>query len=152
MFGVCRLIWMHLWLLIYKATGMAGATVWRSPQHALWCVPHRESVWSVGAAGSLLMRPTCLGASSRKTTDTMSLVITSQAVQVRSCLDLSVLLKMTRWCWIVPCSTWPLLVFPPEVEAVLKRKTAPSLFGADMEELSFHAEMQTENRLRFKVC
>ncbi|XP_063061397.1 sucrase-isomaltase, intestinal [Engraulis encrasicolus] len=38
-----------------------------------------------------------------------------------------------------------------KVEATLQRKTAPSLFGADIEELSFHAEMQTQNRLRFKI-
>lgn len=29
---------------------------------------------------------------------------------------------------------------------------APSLFGADVEELSFYADMQTNNRLRFKVA
>ncbi|XP_048120689.1 LOW QUALITY PROTEIN: sucrase-isomaltase, intestinal [Alosa alosa] len=38
-----------------------------------------------------------------------------------------------------------------KMDAVLKRNTAPSLFGADIEELSFHADMQTENRLRFKI-
>ncbi|KAL0973463.1 hypothetical protein UPYG_G00204070 [Umbra pygmaea] len=35
--------------------------------------------------------------------------------------------------------------------ARLKRKTAPSLFGSDIEELSFDADMQTSNRLRFKI-
>lgn len=39
-----------------------------------------------------------------------------------------------------------------ELEATLKRQDAPSLFGADILELAFIAEMQTENRLRFKVC
>lgn len=38
-----------------------------------------------------------------------------------------------------------------ELEATLKRLEAPSLFGSDILELSFVAEMQTENRLRFKV-
>uniref|UniRef100_A0A4W5NR19 Maltase n=1 Tax=Hucho hucho TaxID=62062 RepID=A0A4W5NR19_9TELE len=33
----------------------------------------------------------------------------------------------------------------------LKRKVAPSLFGEDIEELAFHADMQTVNRLRFKI-
>uniref|UniRef100_A0A9J7ZVC4 alpha-glucosidase n=1 Tax=Cyprinus carpio carpio TaxID=630221 RepID=A0A9J7ZVC4_CYPCA len=33
----------------------------------------------------------------------------------------------------------------------LTRMDAPSLFGADIKELTFSAEMQTENRLRFKI-
>uniref|UniRef100_A0A665W316 alpha-glucosidase n=1 Tax=Echeneis naucrates TaxID=173247 RepID=A0A665W316_ECHNA len=33
----------------------------------------------------------------------------------------------------------------------LKRMASPSLFGADIQELSLHAEMQSNNRLRFKV-
>lgn len=37
------------------------------------------------------------------------------------------------------------------INAHLKRMASPSLFGADTERLSFHAEMQTNNRLRFKV-
>lgn len=37
------------------------------------------------------------------------------------------------------------------VEAQLTRMDAPSLFGADIKELTFYAEMQTENRLRFKI-
>ncbi|KAL4647067.1 sucrase-isomaltase, intestinal [Arapaima gigas] len=37
------------------------------------------------------------------------------------------------------------------LEAVLKRMPAPSLFGGDIQELSFQAEMQTQNRLRFKI-
>lgn len=42
--------------------------------------------------------------------------------------------------------------FVVDIEAKLTRMDAPSLFGADIEELSFYAEMQTENRFRFKVC
>ncbi|CAG6005384.1 unnamed protein product, partial [Menidia menidia] len=38
-----------------------------------------------------------------------------------------------------------------EMTARLKRMAAPSLYGADIQELSFHAEMQTNNRLRFKI-
>uniref|UniRef100_A0A3Q4BHL6 P-type domain-containing protein n=1 Tax=Mola mola TaxID=94237 RepID=A0A3Q4BHL6_MOLML len=38
-----------------------------------------------------------------------------------------------------------------EIKAKLKRMAAPSLFGADIQELAFHAEMQTSNRLRFKI-
>lgn len=41
--------------------------------------------------------------------------------------------------------------FAIDIEARLQRMNAPSLFGADIEELTFQAEMQTENRLRFKV-
>ncbi|XP_077093999.1 sucrase-isomaltase, intestinal-like isoform X2 [Siphateles boraxobius] len=37
------------------------------------------------------------------------------------------------------------------IEATLTRMDAPSLFGADIKELTFYAEMQTENRLRFKI-
>uniref|UniRef100_A0A9J8BUL3 alpha-glucosidase n=1 Tax=Cyprinus carpio carpio TaxID=630221 RepID=A0A9J8BUL3_CYPCA len=37
------------------------------------------------------------------------------------------------------------------IEAKLTRMDAPSLFGADIKELTFYAEMQTENRLRFKI-
>uniref|UniRef100_A0A671MM26 alpha-glucosidase n=1 Tax=Sinocyclocheilus anshuiensis TaxID=1608454 RepID=A0A671MM26_9TELE len=37
------------------------------------------------------------------------------------------------------------------IEARLTRMDAPSLFGADIKELIFYAEMQTENRLRFKI-
>uniref|UniRef100_A0A8C1T534 alpha-glucosidase n=1 Tax=Cyprinus carpio TaxID=7962 RepID=A0A8C1T534_CYPCA len=37
------------------------------------------------------------------------------------------------------------------IEAKLTRMDAPSLFGADIKELTFSAEMQTENRLRFKI-
>uniref|UniRef100_A0A8C9TEK1 Maltase n=1 Tax=Scleropages formosus TaxID=113540 RepID=A0A8C9TEK1_SCLFO len=37
------------------------------------------------------------------------------------------------------------------LEAVLKRRPAPTLFGGDIEQLSFQAEMQTQNRLRFKI-
>uniref|UniRef100_A0A674BIW6 Maltase n=1 Tax=Salmo trutta TaxID=8032 RepID=A0A674BIW6_SALTR len=37
------------------------------------------------------------------------------------------------------------------LSALLKRKAAPSLFGEDIEELTFHADMQTVNRLRFKI-
>ncbi|KAJ8280469.1 hypothetical protein GJAV_G00054930 [Gymnothorax javanicus] len=35
--------------------------------------------------------------------------------------------------------------------ALLKRMPSPSLFGADIEELVFHHEMQTANRFRFKI-
>ncbi|XP_027028042.2 sucrase-isomaltase, intestinal [Tachysurus fulvidraco] len=38
-----------------------------------------------------------------------------------------------------------------KLEAKLKRQDSPSLFGSDILELSFLAEMQTENRLRFKI-
>ncbi|XP_013863590.1 maltase-glucoamylase, intestinal [Austrofundulus limnaeus] len=37
------------------------------------------------------------------------------------------------------------------INAHLKRMVSPSLFGADIERLRFHAEMQTNNRLRFKI-
>nr|XP_023995563.1 sucrase-isomaltase, intestinal-like [Salvelinus alpinus] len=37
------------------------------------------------------------------------------------------------------------------LSALLKRKVAPSLFGEDIEELAFHVDMQTVNRLRFKI-
>uniref|UniRef100_A0A667ZB98 P-type domain-containing protein n=1 Tax=Myripristis murdjan TaxID=586833 RepID=A0A667ZB98_9TELE len=40
---------------------------------------------------------------------------------------------------------------PTVMNARLKRMPSPSLFGADIEELSFHAEMQSQNRLRFKI-
>uniref|UniRef100_A0A3Q2Y893 P-type domain-containing protein n=1 Tax=Hippocampus comes TaxID=109280 RepID=A0A3Q2Y893_HIPCM len=40
---------------------------------------------------------------------------------------------------------------PYIIQAHLKRMPSPSLFGADIQELSFHAEMQTSNRLRFKI-
>ncbi|XP_064158335.1 sucrase-isomaltase, intestinal [Anguilla rostrata] len=38
-----------------------------------------------------------------------------------------------------------------KTEAQLKRMPSPSLFGADIEELTFQAEMQTDNRFRFKI-
>uniref|UniRef100_A0A3Q2ZNL4 Maltase-glucoamylase, intestinal-like n=1 Tax=Kryptolebias marmoratus TaxID=37003 RepID=A0A3Q2ZNL4_KRYMA len=37
------------------------------------------------------------------------------------------------------------------MNAQLKRLASPSLFGADIEQLTFHAEMQTNSRLRFKI-
>ncbi|XP_049339266.1 sucrase-isomaltase, intestinal [Astyanax mexicanus] len=37
------------------------------------------------------------------------------------------------------------------VQVSLKRMDSPSLYGADIVDLSFTAEMQTENRLRFKI-
>ncbi|KAM6931697.1 sucrase-isomaltase, intestinal isoform 1-T2 [Lycodopsis pacificus] len=40
---------------------------------------------------------------------------------------------------------------PYVMKAQLKRMASPSLFGADIQELSFHAEMQSNNRLRFKI-
>ncbi|XP_077421965.1 sucrase-isomaltase, intestinal [Vanacampus margaritifer] len=40
---------------------------------------------------------------------------------------------------------------PSVIRAHLKRMTSPSLFGEDIQELSFHAEMQSSNRLRFKI-
>ncbi|XP_056906491.1 sucrase-isomaltase, intestinal isoform X3 [Takifugu flavidus] len=40
---------------------------------------------------------------------------------------------------------------PYEMRATMKRMASPSLFGADVEELLFYAEMQSENRLRFKI-
>ncbi|XP_023817356.1 sucrase-isomaltase, intestinal [Oryzias latipes] len=40
---------------------------------------------------------------------------------------------------------------PHEITAELSRMPSPSLFGADIQQLSFHAEMQTSNRLRFKI-
>ncbi|KAG9338716.1 hypothetical protein JZ751_025385, partial [Albula glossodonta] len=40
---------------------------------------------------------------------------------------------------------------PGNVNAQLRRLPSPSLFGADIEDLTFHAEMQTANRLRFKI-
>ncbi|XP_058489999.1 sucrase-isomaltase, intestinal [Solea solea] len=40
---------------------------------------------------------------------------------------------------------------PYVMKAQLKRMASPSLFGADIQELSFHAEMQSSNRLRFKI-
>uniref|UniRef100_A0A672PCA1 alpha-glucosidase n=2 Tax=Sinocyclocheilus grahami TaxID=75366 RepID=A0A672PCA1_SINGR len=39
----------------------------------------------------------------------------------------------------------------PDSTRELTRMDAPSLFGADIKELIFYAEMQTENRLRFKI-
>uniref|UniRef100_A0A672PAN2 alpha-glucosidase n=1 Tax=Sinocyclocheilus grahami TaxID=75366 RepID=A0A672PAN2_SINGR len=42
-------------------------------------------------------------------------------------------------------------VVSENIEARLTRMDAPSLFGADIKELIFYAEMQTENRLRFKI-
>ncbi|XP_068173302.1 sucrase-isomaltase, intestinal [Antennarius striatus] len=38
-----------------------------------------------------------------------------------------------------------------EMKARLKRMASPSLFGADIQELAFDAEMQSNNRLRFKI-
>ncbi|XP_070761323.1 sucrase-isomaltase, intestinal [Enoplosus armatus] len=40
---------------------------------------------------------------------------------------------------------------PYVMKAQLKRMASPSLFGADIQDLSFHAEMQSNNRLRFKI-
>ncbi|XP_059187897.1 sucrase-isomaltase, intestinal isoform X2 [Centropristis striata] len=40
---------------------------------------------------------------------------------------------------------------PYVMNARLKRMASPSLFGADIQELAFHAEMQSSNRLRFKI-
>ncbi|KAJ0063496.1 hypothetical protein NL108_002787, partial [Boleophthalmus pectinirostris] len=40
---------------------------------------------------------------------------------------------------------------PNALKATLKRKTAPSLFGGDIQELALHAEMQTPKRLHFKI-
>uniref|UniRef100_A0A665W335 P-type domain-containing protein n=1 Tax=Echeneis naucrates TaxID=173247 RepID=A0A665W335_ECHNA len=40
---------------------------------------------------------------------------------------------------------------PSVMKAQLKRMASPSLFGADIQELSLHAEMQSNNRLRFKI-
>nr|XP_019950458.1 PREDICTED: maltase-glucoamylase, intestinal-like [Paralichthys olivaceus] len=40
---------------------------------------------------------------------------------------------------------------PFVMKAQLKRMASPSLFGNDIQELSFHAEMQSDNRLRFKI-
>uniref|UniRef100_A0A672YP82 P-type domain-containing protein n=1 Tax=Sphaeramia orbicularis TaxID=375764 RepID=A0A672YP82_9TELE len=40
---------------------------------------------------------------------------------------------------------------PHVMEAHLKRMASPSLFGADIQELALHAEMQSDNRLRFKI-
>ncbi|XP_044058887.1 maltase-glucoamylase, intestinal [Siniperca chuatsi] len=40
---------------------------------------------------------------------------------------------------------------PYVMKAQLKRMASPSLFGADIQELSFHAEMESNNRLRFKI-
>ncbi|XP_070684825.1 sucrase-isomaltase, intestinal [Pempheris klunzingeri] len=40
---------------------------------------------------------------------------------------------------------------PHVMNARLKRMPSPSLFGGDIQELSFHAEMQSNNRLRFKI-
>ncbi|KAM9853733.1 sucrase-isomaltase, intestinal [Aulostomus maculatus] len=40
---------------------------------------------------------------------------------------------------------------PYVLKAHLKRMASPSLFGADLQELSLHAEMQSNRRLRFKI-
>ncbi|XP_033832313.1 sucrase-isomaltase, intestinal [Periophthalmus magnuspinnatus] len=40
---------------------------------------------------------------------------------------------------------------PNALKATLKRMAAPSLFGADIQELAFYAEMQTPKRLHFKI-
>ncbi|AWO99215.1 putative maltase-glucoamylase intestinal-like [Scophthalmus maximus] len=40
---------------------------------------------------------------------------------------------------------------PYVMKAQLKRMASPSLFGDDIQELAFHAEMQSNNRLRFKI-
>ncbi|XP_034556178.1 maltase-glucoamylase, intestinal [Notolabrus celidotus] len=40
---------------------------------------------------------------------------------------------------------------PNVIEAQLQRMKSPSLFGADIQELHFVAEMQTDKRLRFKI-
>lgn len=38
-----------------------------------------------------------------------------------------------------------------EMKAILRRMDAPSLFGAEIKDLAIDAEMQTSNRLHFKV-
>uniref|UniRef100_A0A8C5CTQ6 alpha-glucosidase n=1 Tax=Gadus morhua TaxID=8049 RepID=A0A8C5CTQ6_GADMO len=40
---------------------------------------------------------------------------------------------------------------PYEMKVDLRRMDSPSLFGADINKLTLHAEMQTANRLRFKI-
>ncbi|XP_014841756.1 PREDICTED: sucrase-isomaltase, intestinal-like isoform X2 [Poecilia mexicana] len=40
---------------------------------------------------------------------------------------------------------------PTELHVEMKRMASPSLFGGDIQELTLHAEMQTNNRLHFKI-
>uniref|UniRef100_A0A8C1F2X9 alpha-glucosidase n=1 Tax=Cyprinus carpio carpio TaxID=630221 RepID=A0A8C1F2X9_CYPCA len=58
------------------------------------------------------------------------------------------------WCFFSKNHGYNLMenvCFAADIEAKLTRMDAPSLFGADIKELTFSAEMQTENRLRFKI-
>ncbi|XP_061575113.1 sucrase-isomaltase, intestinal isoform X2 [Cololabis saira] len=61
----------------------------------------------------------------------------------------------TPWCYFPTNHGYTAeLVEQPSsyvMTAQLSRMASPTLFGADIKKLSFHAEMQTNNRLRFKI-
>uniref|UniRef100_A0AAR2KY95 Glycoside hydrolase family 31 TIM barrel domain-containing protein n=1 Tax=Pygocentrus nattereri TaxID=42514 RepID=A0AAR2KY95_PYGNA len=54
------------------------------------------------------------------------------------------------WCFFSSNNGYT-VVSQNRLEAQLKRVNSPSLYGAEITELTFTAEMQTENRLRFHI-
>ncbi|KAJ8368022.1 hypothetical protein SKAU_G00080500 [Synaphobranchus kaupii] len=55
------------------------------------------------------------------------------------------------WCFFPTNHGYQVMSEPSYGKAQLKRLPSPSLFGADIEELTFQAERQTPNRFRFKI-
>uniref|UniRef100_A0A3P8ZUI1 alpha-glucosidase n=1 Tax=Esox lucius TaxID=8010 RepID=A0A3P8ZUI1_ESOLU len=75
------------------------------------------------------------------------------ACQMRGCCWSPLDERNVPWCFFSTNHGYSLVSEerPNSLSARLKRMAAPSLFGSDIEELSFLAEMQTVNRLRFKI-
>uniref|UniRef100_A0AAZ3S587 Maltase n=1 Tax=Oncorhynchus tshawytscha TaxID=74940 RepID=A0AAZ3S587_ONCTS len=57
--------------------------------------------------------------------------------------------RNTPWCFFSTNHGYS--VVREERPNIYSEKVAPSLFGEDIEELAFHADLQTVNRLRFKI-
>ncbi|KAM3616402.1 uncharacterized protein V6R79_017274 [Siganus canaliculatus] len=62
--------------------------------------------------------------------------------------------KNAPWCYFPTSHGYTVSYLQNQYSATnasLTRKNSPSLFGGDIQEIAFHAEMQTSNRLRFKI-
>ncbi|KAM7399513.1 hypothetical protein PAMP_018780 [Pampus punctatissimus] len=86
---------------------------------------------------------------------TMSMSLQQQRCEQRGCCWAPLDERSVPWCFFSTNHGYTVesveQMDPYVMKAHLKRMASPSLFGADIQELSFHAEMQSNNRLRFKI-
>uniref|UniRef100_A0A672GPR3 alpha-glucosidase n=1 Tax=Salarias fasciatus TaxID=181472 RepID=A0A672GPR3_SALFA len=107
-----------------------------------------DGAWSSGDTGPNE------GRKRRHTSTSIALIslFAQQKCEARQCCWQPLNEKNAPWCFFSSEHGYSVVTLTkPTDYGKLKRKPSASLFGGDIQELAFHAEMQTGNRLRFKI-